>query len=417
VNALSQTKLSTVELKTWLQTETNSVLTPVQAQAQKCLEDTRVALQNLSEASKMLMENSQKEIEKRNMKVYNRARALNKLATLFVERLKKLKPPEQVSFDSLNVFGSETQKTLTVFDIDVRNWFPRISPFFIMDRRKFLPIFEKTKQVTNTLNDFVNKEYVKTKTLEKTFQLISDLEALEKQVAEIEDSKRSLSNEQLLLEKEVLTLQQETAQLKGKVLLDQLAQLDAQQDTLNNDLKQEMRHLQKAFLKMQALATSGGGAGITPDELKLLGVYMDNPFDAIVTEPQGCPSLREILEKLSRLLNEDKLKLKPDKQRKAEQAIQEILQRNSLANLHARSVDVAEQKKRLLASPDMEEAKRSMASFQQTVETLKARESNLKDDEKLKENQRQELLARIQNFKKSIEANVQSFMGKQIQLQ
>lgn len=414
---MSQTKLSTVELKTWLQTETNSVLTPVQAQAQKCLEDTRVALQNLSEASKMLMENSQKEIEKRNMKVYNRARALNKLATLFVERLKKLKPPEQVSFDSLNVFGSETQKTLTVFDIDVRNWFPRISPFFIMDRRKFLPIFEKTKQVTNTLNDFVNKEYVKTKTLEKTFQLISDLEALEKQVAEIEDSKRSLSNEQLLLEKEVLTLQQETAQLKGKVLLDQLAQLDAQQDTLNNDLKQEMRHLQKAFLKMQALATSGGGAGITPDELKLLGVYMDNPFDAIVTEPQGCPSLREILEKLSRLLNEDKLKLKPDKQRKAEQAIQEILQRNSLANLHARSVDVAEQKKRLLASPDMEEAKRSMASFQQTVETLKARESNLKDDEKLKENQRQELLARIQNFKKSIEANVQSFMGKQIQLQ
>jgi hypothetical protein len=417
VNALSQTKLSTVELKTWLQTETNSVLTPVQAQAQKCLEDTRVALQNLSEASKMLMENSQKEIEKRNMKVYNRARALNKLATLFVERIKKLKPPEQVSFDSLNVFGSETQKTLTVFDIDVRNWFPRISPFFIMDRRKFLPIFEKTKQVTNTLNDFVNKEYVKTKTLEKTFQLISDLEALEKQVAEIEDSKRSLSNEQLLLEKEVLTLQQETAQLKGTALLDQLAQLDAQQDTLNNDLKQEIRHLQKAFLKMQALATSGGGAGITPDELKLLGVYMDNPFDAIVTEPQGYPSLREILEKLSRLLNEDKLKLKPDKQRKAEQAIQEILQRNSLENLHARSVEVAEQKKRLLASPDMEEAKRNMTSFQQTVETLKARESNLKDDEKLKENQRQELLAKIQNFKKSIEANVQSFMGKQIQLQ
>ncbi len=397
---MSQTKLSTVELKTWLQKETSSVLTPVQTQAQKCLDETRVSLLNLNEASKMLLENSQKEIEKRNMKVYNRARALNKLATMFMDRIKKLKPPEQVSFDSLNVFSVETQKTLVVIDIDVRNWFPRISPFFIMDRRKFLPAFEKTKQAANTLTDFINKEYVKTKTLEKTFQLIAELEGLERQVAEIEDSKRCLCNERLLLEKEMLTLQQETAQLKGTALLDQLAQLDAQQDTLNNDLKQEMRHLQKAFLKMQALATSGGGAGITPDELTLLGVYMVNPFDAIVTEQQGCPKLGEILEKLSRLLTEDKLKLKPDKQRKAEQAIQEILQRNSLANLHARSVDVAEQKKRLLASPDMEEAKRNMTSFQQTVETLKARESNLKADEKLKEDQRQEVLAKSKPSKK-----------------
>ena len=74
------------------------------------------------------------------MKVYNRARALNKLATIFMERIKKLKVPDQISFDSLSLFANETQKTIAVIEIDVRNWFPRISPFFIMDRRKFLTV-------------------------------------------------------------------------------------------------------------------------------------------------------------------------------------------------------------------------------------------------------------------------------------
>ena len=76
----------------------------------------------------MLFDTSSKEIEKRNMKVYNRARALNKLARLFLDRLKKLNPPEQVSYDSLNRYAQETQKVILVTEIDIKNWFPRISP-------------------------------------------------------------------------------------------------------------------------------------------------------------------------------------------------------------------------------------------------------------------------------------------------
>ena len=143
---MSQTKLSVNELKNWLEKETGSILTPVQAQAQRDRDETRHALQNLTEASKMLLEVSQKEIEKRNMKMYNRARALNKLAKLFLDRLKKLTPPEQISYDTISRYTQDTQKVLMVTEIDIKNWFPRISPFFIMDRRKFLAFYERAKQ-------------------------------------------------------------------------------------------------------------------------------------------------------------------------------------------------------------------------------------------------------------------------------
>ena len=79
------------------------------------------------------------------MRVYNRARALNKLARLFLDRIRKVNVPDQVSYDNLSKFAQETQKAFLVTDIDIKNWFPRISPFFIMDRRKFLAVHEKAK--------------------------------------------------------------------------------------------------------------------------------------------------------------------------------------------------------------------------------------------------------------------------------
>ena len=389
----------------------------MQTQAQKNREDMRTALQNLTDASKMLLENSQKEIEKRNMKVYNRARALNKLANLFIERIKKLDVPDQVSYDSMNLFVQETQKTLTVIEIDIRNYFPRISPFFIMDRRKFLTVYEKTKLTHKILNDFLAKEYVKTKTQEKTFQLINELQVLEKQLSDVDAVKTNLRNERLLIEQEISALEQQTASLKGKGSLEQLSQVEAEAEALNNELKHALRHLQKPFIKMQALALSGGGAGLSPDELKKLEQYMENPYEAMQTEQTRCQTLKEILQKLAQLMNEDKLKLKSDKARKAEQALEEILQRESLSSIQGKCVEVASRKKQLETSAELEEAHRNLALFKQQMEKLKSRRANLEADEAVKENARNESLEKIKNRKKTIEANIFSFLGKQVQIQ
>lgn len=388
----------------------------MQAHAQKHRDNIQAALQNLSEASKMLLEVSQKEIDKKNMKVFNRARALNKLAALFIERIKKLTVPEQVSYDNLSSFAQETQKAIAVTEIDIKNWFQRISPFFIMDRRKFTVVYEKTKANFNDLTNFLTKEYVKTKTLENTFQIISELETLETQLSDIDAQKSDLKNERLQIEQEIATLEQQITGLKGNATLEQMSKTEAETETLSNELKQELRHLQKPFIKMQALAVSGGGAGLTPDELKTLGTYLDNPFEAITSEAAGCPALKEVLQKLSGMLNEDKLKLKPDKARKAEQAVEDILRRDSLAVFYRKCVETASRKRKLENSAEMEEAKHSISVFEQQIEQLTIRRDNLEADEHVKENAYNELLEKIQSLKKTIEANILSFLGVQIQI-
>jgi hypothetical protein len=413
---LPELKFSSTEIRRWLEDETRQTLTPVHAQAQRLRDEIRTALQNEADVSKLLLDNSAKEIERRNMRVYNRARALNKLARLFLDRLKKVNAPDQVTYDTLNKFAQETQKVFVVTDIDVKNWFPRISPFFIMDRRRFLTVHEKAKITLATLNDFLTEEYVKTKTLEETFQLISELQTLEKQLSEVEAQKTELEKEGLPIEKEIAELEQKTAELKSKGPIDQLNLVEKEIETSNNELKHALRHLQKPFSKMQALALQGGGAGLTPDELNKLNQYLKKPFEALATEQTGYSLLKQILQKLARLMDEGKLKLKPDKARKAEQVLNEILERDSLAKIHARSVDVATQERLLLSSAKMNETKRSLSSFQEQIGQLKARRANLEAHEAVKAQAYNELLEKIRNHKNAIEKNVYSSLGKKVQI-
>ncbi|NLE03493.1 MAG: hypothetical protein GX638_01650 [Crenarchaeota archaeon] len=409
-------KFSTNELYDWLQKEAGHALVPVQAQAQKRLDEVRINLDNLTEASKMLIDSSQKEIEKRNMKVYNRARALHKLATGFIDRIKKLSLPDKISYDNLSVFVDEAKKTIFVTELDIKNWFPHISPFFIMDRRKFSPVFEKTKNAINSLNDFVTKEYVKTKTHEKTFQLLTELQTFETQLKELVDQKNELKNNLLTIENETTAKETQIVELKNNSIIDQLCQIETQQEILNNELKNLLRHFQKPFIKMQALATSGGGAGITSDNMKKLTQYIDDPFEAIITEKPDLPMLKEVVEKLQDLLHEDKLKLKPDKQRKAEQSIEDVLRKNMLDEHYSKCCALANQKKLLSNSSELEKTKISLSQSQEEFKKLQLQKANLETEEALKTNGINEMLDKIANHKKIIEANIQGFLGKQVKI-
>ncbi len=407
---------SAFEVKHWLEDQTKSTLTPVHAQAKKLRDEMNMAMQSVTEVSKMLLDNSTKEIDRRNMKVYNRARALNKLAHLFLDRLKKISPPEEISYDTLNRYAQEIQKIIIVNDIDIKNWFPRISPFFIMDRRKFLAIYERAKLSYQTLNDFVTKEYVKTKTLEEALQLLTELQSIQKQIVIIGEEKEQIENERLPVEKEIAELEQKIDELKTKGPIDKLNLVNIEIENLSNEVKHSLRHLQKPFIKMQALATTGGGAGVTPDELIKVNLYLEKPFEAIIAEKTDYPDLKEILQKLESLIQEDKLKLKQDKARKAQQSINEIVTQNSLAKIQIRCIEMANTKQLLLSSVQLDEIKRNLQAFQEQLDVLKARKTSIETQETVKQNAYTEADDKIKNMKRTIEKNILSSINVKVQI-
>jgi hypothetical protein len=411
------TRFSTsLEAKRWLESQTNAVLTPVQAKAKKLRDEMDLQIQALIDVSKQLLDVSNKEIEKRNMKVYNRARALNKLAKVFLERLKKLSPPEQISYDSMNAYAQETQKLLLVTEIDIKNWFPHISPFFIMDRRKTQATYDKAKQVYNNLNDFVTKDYVKTKALEEALQHLNELQNDEQHLLSIQEEKDKTKNERLPLEQEIAELEKKITELQSQGPIDKLNLVSAEIEKLNTELKDTLRHFQKPFVKMQALATSGGGGGVTPDELQKINLYLEKPFEALAGEQQGYPVLKEILEKLEGMLDKDTLKLKPDKARKAKEAITDFLHKNLLDSIQVRCKEMAQNRDHLLSSSKLDETNRSLAQCQEQLVQLKARRTSVETHESVKANSYNTTVEEINNKKRLVEKNIYSALGKKVQI-
>jgi DNA repair exonuclease SbcCD ATPase subunit len=285
-----------------------------------------------------------------------------------------------------------------------------------MDRRKFLTVHEKAKLSLSALNDFVTKEYVKTKTLEETFQLIDELHSLEKQLVDAEAEIKAIENERVPVEKELAGLEKKTVELKSDGPVDQLFLVEAEIEKLNKELKQHLRHLQKPFKKMRALALYRGGAGLTTDEREKLAQYLQKPFKAFSTEQEGYPVLKQILQKTQRLIDEGKLKLKSDKKRKAEQDIDAILNSGSLAKIYSRCADVAAKETAILNSEKMAETRSSLSTFQEQKKRLTAKKARIEAHEAVKKRAYNDIVNKISSHKKAIEKNIHASLDKKIHI-
>ncbi|MEM3153747.1 MAG: hypothetical protein QW629_03440 [Candidatus Bathyarchaeia archaeon] len=409
-------KVSFNELKDWLEGETNTVLAPVHAKAERLLDEMREAHQGLIDACRMLLENSRKEIEKRNIRTFKRAQALNKLAKIFLERMQPLKVPEKPSFKDVEGFVNFAQKAYGVTDIDVRNWFPRISPFFIMDRGRFLRAFEGAKGSLKELNEFLTKEYVKAKALEETFQLIDDVNRLKEQAANLKEKRKRVEAERGKIEEELVSVQRRIFELEESGGLSHLAELDKAINGLRREVEYRLRHLQKPLIKLQSLASHGEGSGLTPEELKKLNQYLEDSFEALATEDEGYPLLRQILQKTMRLMTDGKLKLKPDKERKARQAINEILNKDSLVSLYQKCVDANQRKAKLSSSSTLTEVKSEMGKLNEQMDRLKKKAENLEAEMETTEMGLKDVVAKIFECKSRMEKNILNFSGKKVEI-
>ncbi|MCS7115184.1 MAG: hypothetical protein RMJ15_10105 [Nitrososphaerota archaeon] len=409
-------KLPFHSLNAWLENETSPVLGPVHAKAQRLINEMIRAFEELIDVSRMLLENSRKEVEKRNVKTFGRAKALNKLAKLFLERFQQLEVPEKPSYSELEAFAKKAREILGVTEIDVRNWFPRISPFFIMDRGKFVRALERVKDSLKELSDFLAKEYVKIRLLEETFKLIAEVEALESQLTAIESQIKKVCDEKAAFEKELAEMMQKIGELKSGTELSRLEEASFELENLKKEVEYSLRHLQKPLAKLYSLALHGEGSNLTPEELKKLNQYLENPFEAFATENTGHPMLKQILGKMLRLISDGKLKLKQDKERKAKQAAEEILIKDTLTSLHEKCYAAKMRKNQLSASPSLVEAKTELVNLQGRVESLKKRCEALESERSMLEKRFNETAAKVQDQKIQIERNIFDFTGKKLKL-
>jgi len=413
---LSQPRQITLtDLKEWIHNETTPTIEPLKNKGTSLLKEIQERLKDTIESSEKIFQNSDREMQKNNPKTYRFARNANKFSRSLSETLKAVKVPEQVNFGSLQVLNNDFEKTVTVVLQQRGDAYPYITPYFIFDRRRLDVTLKRLADIQRELRNFLTTKYAKARMVEDTSFAIDKLLQTINQADETQKQREKTEQREKSLQQELVKTQQEIANIQNRAELTELMKTEDRIRELRENVKHNLRYLQKPFFKLQGLARSGNIA-IPVDEAKKLGEYLGDPFEALATEEDGHPTLKKILRKVDETIVQGKLKLKSTRLRKAQDQIDGVLNKASLNTLHKSCIEARSQKRQLLTSGVVAAFQNALAGLQEELAQLQREKELTSSRVNALEDEHKKLLEKIENEKKELENAVFQLTGKNIQV-
>jgi hypothetical protein len=414
VRVITENSVPLEELRSWLEREAAETLRPIQEQGEKLVGKLKDRLDDFKASCGKLLEEAEKGIERG--KAVRKAKVTQKLSRYFLKQVEKIVFPDHMSYSALDGFHSILEKTLASVGRERNAWFPRISPSFILARRRVDFSLSRLSSSIAELGGFLSEDFSQGEHVERLFALIDEI------VRVIQDRDNHAARREGIEAKmhQLIDLTESTQarieSLHGKEELDELAENTRRVQQLRKQVKHSLRHLQKPLTKFANL-TRGPGYALSSEEMEKLTQYLKDPFLALATEQAGYPTLRGILTKVERAITENKLKLKSSRLRKGLESINAIASADALSNLHrdcaeafALNQKLTESKETRMARSRLKQLQRRRIEFQRQREALEVHRSSWEGEHK-------DLLAKIQEQKGIIEKSVSEILEKTVNIQ
>ncbi len=404
-----------IDFNKWVEKETNSMVKPLRASAEKLLADTQSKLEDLLENCDKLLDDAEKEIEKGSRKTYRRAKALHKLAGKFADLIEEVTIPEEVSGKTLHQTCEQIEKTLKTISKEKTKWFRAVSPYFILSRRRFDIALKRADDSFQDLANFLSEEYAEAEAAEGVSSKIEELRGSLSELKKFEKEKERRKRRKELVEKKIAEKQHKLQTIQTKDEVVELAQINERIKELKGKVKREFRHLQKPFLKFQTIVNNPGYS-LLPEETSKLDEYLKNPFEALATENEGYPILRSILKKIDVALDSERLKLKSSRLRKAKDQIDGILNKASLQSLYQNCSEAFDKKTELSTSRTISKTRDKKADLQNSLKDLQTRKRLLEVRDARFEKKHREARTKVNKQKRALEEIVSDLSDKNVHI-
>ena len=408
-------QVALTELKEWLRNETATLIEPMKNKGISLLKEEEGRLNDAIESNRKILESSRREMEKKDPKTYRFSRNANKFAENLSKIMEAIKIPEHISYDSLQTFHNDLIKLIATTEQLRREAYPYITPYFIFDRRRLDTTLKRLQDINNELGEFLTTKYIKAKTAEGASDLVDKLIETLNQASETKNEREKVQQIEKSLQAKLQGIQQEIAQVQTKAELTELLTAEERIKELRENVKHNLRYLQKPFFKLQSLAKSGDVA-VPVDEVKKLGDYLSDPFEALATEEEGYPTLKDVLKKLNEAINQKKLKLKSTRLRKAQEQIDSVLNKESLNALHKNCIEARSQKSKMLTSNAVVALQNELTQLQTQLKEMQKENEFTCSRGKALENEHQKLKEKIEIQKKELEKTAFQLTNKNIQV-
>jgi hypothetical protein len=401
------------EFKPWLEKKAPNALEPLHEEAEKLIGKVQERLTDAREVCAKLAEEGSKELEKGKAK--RKAKLTEKLCRYFLKQLDKISFPDKMSFGELDELHKDLEKTFSSITRERNVWFPRISPLFIIARKRVDFAFSRLAGPIEELSAFLSQDYSKAKLLEKllsetdeTLRLLSILDRYETRRANIQEKIQ-------LLETKIKKDETTASSLRSHSNLEDLSEINRRVHQLKKQVRHTLRHLQKPLIKFLKL-TRGPGYALSSGEVEKLGQYLQDPFVALANEEPGYPLLKSLLEKVDRAMVERKLRLKSSRLRKAQEDIAAFVNQNALRALHESCAQAFSSSKQLTSSQETKVTRRKLKQLERKLERSQKRREAVAVRLETLDEERVQVLQKLEEQKKMLEHSVHDFLGSSISL-
>ncbi|MFB0514102.1 MAG: hypothetical protein ACETVQ_00845 [Candidatus Bathyarchaeia archaeon] len=408
-------QIALVDLKEWLQKETAPLIKPLKDKAEKLLKEMKNRLDDVQENGDRIFVKSDKEVQKGSSKTYRCAKAANKMSKNVSGIINQVAVPDDISYENFRLLLGDLGKTFAAIEHERRVWYRRISPYFILDRRRLDIAVKRAEDSIQELRRFLFQKYVKVTTAENTLDVIDRLSQLLEEAEAVQKRKTQTETRIKLLEEKLRENEQKIRLIEDKAELNQLSKLEQRIRDLKVKVKYNLRHLQKPFYKMQSLARRAQVA-LPPDEAKKLQQYMMNPFEVLTSEEEGHPILKRILKKLDDAIRQGKLKLKTARLRKAQEQTDGILKKDLLVNLYHDCLDAISERKQLLTSETVAATQEELKQLQAALQNLQRQKESVESRRRVLEEEHQRTLEKIETQKNILEKSIFELTDKRVQV-
>ena len=408
-------QIQLLKVKEWLSQETVSLIGPLQDKATSIMKEVKERIDDTTQSSQRILENSEKEMAKSSPKTYRFARNANKFAQNLIQAVETVTAPDDFNYEKLHTLCGDLEKTAASLEQMRRGAYPYISPYFIFDRRRLDVSLKRLFDITKELRTFVTTKYATAKTIEDTYSVADKLVQTISETKQNQENIKLTEGKERNLKGEIAKTQQKIANVKAEVELSELVTVNQRIEELRAKVKHNLRYLQKPFFKLQSLARTSKVV-IPLDELNKLGDYLNDPFVALATEDNGYSTLRSILKKLDAAIAQNKLKLKSTRLRKAQDQISSILGKDSLSQLQTDCKEALSQRRQLLSSGTVTALQSQLEHLQNELKELQKENEFVRSKSKLQENEHAKLQEKIESLRKELEENIFQLTDKNVQI-
>ncbi len=189
----------------------------------------------------------------------------------------------------------------------------------------------------------------------------------------------------------------------------ELLNLDDESEHIAGLLRMKLNTLRKTVKKFSQTDT---GVRIGPSGQRALTEYFDDPFKAIVQEPDGYPSLVEGLEGLEKAIASGSMKLKDRLARRSIEEI-EIIKNGSLKELQAKAKDIEEKRTKYAGSDVYAKNKNLSEALEEAKKNLEYHKNDLLrvgDDIKRE-------IEKFDDFKNRVESEINDAFDEKIAIE